>query len=200
MEAILGTEMIPSANKLKALATGAARLHAVEQEIAALQKRMKELEDEQKTLSRRTLPDLFDEVNLDRVGVPDALVDVVVENKYFANIPADWDEDRRNAAFDLVEEYGGGDMVTTVVSVAFGKGEKAVAEELKRRLEGLNWLEGRSVTLKQGIHWGTMSSWLREMYESEESRKIPLEPINGDVGRVCKIKPRKTASNRKKGK
>jgi hypothetical protein len=198
MEAILGTQMIPAKDKLKALAEGAARMAQVEAEMATLESQLKTLEKEHKKLSRHTLPDLFDEVNLDRIGVPDALADVVVESKYFANIPADWSDEQREAAFNLVEEYGGGDLVQTTVSIAFSKGEKRLAEELQRRLQGLNWLEGRPVSLKQYIHWGTMSSWLREMYQDENRPKIPLEPINGDVGRVCKIKPRKVSS--KKGK
>lgn len=189
--------LVPDKAAIEKLSERAKELMQKDEEIKALEKKLEEAKDEQKKLARQILPDLFDECGLDKIGVPDQLFDVVMKDKYFASISGQWPEDQREAAFDLIEEFGGGDMIATTVSVSFAKNEKPLAEELKKRLEGLNWLEGRPVKLVRAIHWGTLSSWLREMYQDETKAKIPLAPIGGDVARVCEVKPRPGA--KKKG-
>lgn len=189
--------LVPDKASIDKLADRAKELLAKKDEIEVLEKKLEEVQSEFKKLSRVTLPDLFDACGLDKIGVPDQLFDVVMKDKYFASISMQWPEEQREAAFDLIEEFGGVDMVATTVSVSFEKGDKLLAEELKKRLEGLNWLEGRPVKLVRNIHWGTLSSWLREMYQDESKAKIPLAPIGGDIARICEVKPRPGAKKQK---
>lgn len=184
---------IPDANQLRELAARAGELYELQQEIAQLEETLKAKKDEEKTLSRRTLPDLFDGVSLDRVGVPGLLFDLVLEPTYYGSIPAGDPEEKREEAFQLIEEYGGADLIRTKVQIDFPPSEIELAREIMARLQGMNELGGHVIRLEKQVHWATLGSWLKEMYSDEERPKIPLEPINGVVGRVCKIKPRKGA-------
>lgn len=100
-------------------------------EIADLESIIKQKKERRLELQMRELPAVLGEIGIDRIGLPDQGVDVVVAPYYHANIAADWEEQRKEQAFSWLEQAGHGDVVRAVVSVSFSRGELPMARELE---------------------------------------------------------------------
>jgi hypothetical protein len=102
---------------------------------------------------------------------------------YFkAVIPAKWDEAKRTAAMQELEEFGAGDLAKRMVCVSFPRSESADCEHLCNLLDE----NGYSYSLSFDIPWQTLTAWLRETVES--GQMPDLEKIGGQVGQVVKLK------------
>jgi len=157
-------------------------------EIEDLQTRLADKTKQLQTIREQRLVDLFSRagvkvLELDRDG---NLPPYVAKLKpfYKANIAADWPDDKREEAFDWLEENGEGDMIKRTFVVELGKDSEEDAEKLRKALEafGLDYNE------KLAVPHGTLTSWLKDRTE----KKLPLPElsiIGGQVGRVVEIKP-----------
>lgn len=105
---------------------------------------------------------------------------------YHANIAADWDDARREDAFEALGELGGQDLVKTVITVELGRGERALAQKVEAGLAKAGVPFRRSL----GVPWNTLTAFVRELIEE---RKImpPLDRLGATVGRVVTIKKEK---------
>jgi hypothetical protein len=126
---------------------------------------------------------------MDKAGIPNVTIDdghsvytVSVKTSYNANIAATWDNERRKAAFDWLDRNGHGSLIKTEVVTNFPRDER---DEVANFIGYLD-REGHSYLKREGVHAGTLSSWLREMITS--GRTPPLDVIGGYVERVAKIK------------
>lgn len=168
----------------------AEKLVTTDTTIDELEARLDGLKAERMELVMRTIPDFFDTLNTDKIGVPGADADVVVEPYYKANIAADWEPVRREAGFSWLEEAGHGDVIAVNVSVAFRRGEIEQARELQELIRtqfaGAN---SHEVSLSMGVPWGTLTALVKELIESGE--EVPLEKLGATVGRIAKIKRRR---------
>jgi hypothetical protein len=85
-----------------------------------------------------------------------------------------------------------GDLLRTVVSVAFGPGEDehaaACAGLLRGYFRGRNDIQ-KDVTEAVTVHWKTLTSFVKEQVESGEELPLPL--LGATVGRVAEIKKRR---------
>lgn len=200
------------------------RVRRLGYELAGLQAQAEEAEAHLKDVKNRVnefihkkLPDALDEIQTDRLGLPDADADMVLEPYYKANISSEWPEERQNAAFAWLEANGFGSLVRHEVTYSFRRGEEeradwlvqvvqAAAERRAERLAAPARAEGREVrpeetwdvpppVVRKTVPWNTLTSLVRtqsELPADDPARKIlPLELLGAVVGRIVKIKPRK---------
>ena len=183
-------------DKLAELKRGVQKARDMTQEKADLESRLKETNIALEEMKRKTLPDL-----LASAGVPSIEIEaegnqpgfrVDLKDDYYANIPADWPEDQRKAAFAYLTSLGEGDLIKTEVITSFGREDResalAFANELSR--------EGKSVALKEAIPFQTLTAWLKNKAEkhAKDPAKNPLpdlDKINGKIGKIVVIKPLK---------
>lgn len=155
-----------------------------------LEKQLKVLKQRKSQIESREIPDLFGEIGVDVIGLPDDNCDVIVRPYYKANIPASWDPDRREQAFRWLDENGHGDVISVTVSVDFQRGEKALADELvnliRTKFSGANSHQVKTV---MGVPWTTLTALVKEQVEQGEA--IPLDTLGATVGQVAKITKRK---------
>lgn len=189
---LVATQM-PSAAAMAALVDGAVELSKLNVTIDETEDLLKALKTRRVTLSQRTLPDLFDLVQTDRIGVPDAHADVVVSPRYYANIAADWDEERRERGFAALEAAGGGDLIRVVVEVSFGKDKINLARRLVESLKRWPHLGEAVVAVRKSVPWASLTAFVKS--ETEKKAPLPLSDLGATIGRECKIVKRKGKPN-----
>src|SRR5262245_51840119 len=90
-------------------------------EIESLEERLKERQSVVKELEYSTLPNLFTDIGIDRLGVPaegnSPAVKAELKDYYKAVIQAEWTEERRLAAFARMQALGMGDLIRRVIHI-----------------------------------------------------------------------------------
>ena len=163
----------------------AAELALIEKKIEAAEEELQRLKDDRAVLSSKELPELFDQVQTDHLGVPGWEADVVLKSGVHANIKTEWDEEKQRVAYDELERLGGSDLIKVTVSVSFAKGDIEVASDLKRYIERWNMLEGREVLMKKGVAWNTLTKFVSE--QMDRGTPVKLDLIGGSTYRSCVI-------------
>jgi hypothetical protein len=155
---------------------------------AELEERLKTTNKELNELYFRTLPDVMDEAGVGSIALPadgnNPPVELKAQPYYAANIAAGWPPERRQAAFDWLDQHGHGDLIKTEVTVRFDRGDLAVAQQLIGDLKE-DW--NLDANVKQAVSHQTLTAWLREQVE-EHQKLPPLDTIGATVGRVVKLK------------
>lgn len=179
----------PPEDKLERLRSLGATAMQIKIEVEQLEKQRKAQQAKLNQLLNKDLPALFEEAQVDNIGLSDYNVDMILMNYYHANIAADWPEDQREAAFSLIEKEGAGDLIRYVVSVSFNKDEYQAAKKLQEDLTRM----GIVPTVQKTIPWKTLTAWLKEQWEKRPhffTLEI-LELLGASVGKVVKPKERK---------
>src|SRR5688572_21070159 len=120
-EAPTAGEVAPSETSLEELREAAEVLVRKRQEVESLEKTLKQRKAELRDYEMRELVDVFDRVGTDHIGLPEMGFDAVVKPYYHASISADWDEGRRQDAFDLLDEKNAGDLVKAVITITIDR-------------------------------------------------------------------------------
>lgn len=175
---------------------GAARLRIAASKMVALEKQKESLEAQLKATNvelfetkTRTLPDLFAEIGTDIIGVPDSGVDVKVVPYVHANIAADWDDEKKNAAFEHLESVGGGDIVKNTVTVVFTRGQYDELLEWIEKVKGLNLpFDPPDMTVAKTVPWNTLTAFVKE--QVGRGTVLDLEKLGATVGSIAKIQKR----------
>jgi hypothetical protein len=140
-------------------------------------------------LRHRTLPELFSEVGIDRLGLVAEgnlpAYDASEAPFYHANIASDWEPARREAAFRWLDDNGHGDLIKTVITVQLGRDEHIRARELRDLLTA----RGYTFTDEKAVPWNTLTAFVRE--QDQAGNTLPLEVLGATIGRVVKLKERK---------
>ena len=97
------------------------QLRVTEQQIEDAETHLKSLKQDKKKLSTQLIPDLMDEMGVERVDV-DGLT-VTKKQIVAASIPVD----KRELAFDWLRERGLDDIIKNDVVVTFGRGQDNLA-------------------------------------------------------------------------
>lgn len=205
---------VPSTDQVRSIAEGATLLVAATNRVKELEAALDAAKAERKRLAHDVLPPLFDEAGTDRIGLPDDDLDLVIRPYYHASIGGDMPPDQQEAAFDHVEDLGGGNLLSTVIEIKLNRNQLEEARNLLERLRGMNDLpEGVIFRLTRGIPWATLTSFLREFFERRDDvlqsigegeeppapyDKTPnLELLGATVGRVAKIEKRPRRKGRR---
>ena len=158
--------------------------------IRAMKERLGVLTKQRTEMARKVLPDFFDNtLHTDRLGVPEAGVDVVIEPFYHANIRTDWPEDQRQRGFSYLEQSGDGDVISVVLTVEFGRRELALARELEQMIRLSKFGNSNPPALVMSVPWNTLTSLVRKKIEA--GKKVDLEVLGATIGRQADVKRRK---------
>lgn len=178
---------VAGGDKLDAVRGLARRLRDLEREAQDLDDRKKAVDRAIAELQFAELPDAFDAAHMDaytlRAEGNSPAYEAEIKPYYRANIAADWPDEKRRAAFYLLDSRGAGDLVRAVVSVTFGKRELERARSLETELRVM----GLEPEVKMTVPWATLTAWLREEVEVRKSVP-PLDVIGGTVGRRVTLK------------
>jgi hypothetical protein len=178
----------PTAEGLAKLSQHGRRLLEVESRIIDAEEELRALKSERNDITMRQMPEVFDEVGTDHIGIPGAGVDLVLQPYYSASLPRD-DLERQEAGFRWLEENGHGDLIKATVTIEFTRSEIEKARELAEKVQDLLGDE-RSVGIVTSVHWQTLTAFVREQIEKYNA-VLPLDVLGATVGRVVKIKKRK---------
>jgi uncharacterized protein YjiS (DUF1127 family) len=157
-------------------------------EIATLEERLKEKSRAARELDHVTLPTLFNDIGIDRLGVPAEgnapAINAILSDYYRANIAADWSEERRIAAFTRMQKIGMSDLIRRVIHISFDPkdaGWEAVAELLTDM--------GVQFTVQLMVPWQTLTAALKAHYDAgQRLSAAELEELGATVGQIVKLK------------
>lgn len=178
--------------KLGAVAAIANRQLAEEDEVAALESRLKEAKARLFKTTTTDLPQALLSLGLRSVTLDNGCV-VKVNDFYEANIPAPGTiakakgsakgelAKRAQACYAWLREHEYGDLIKRQVAVEFGRGEDGTAEKVAEFLRS----KGLPVVDVSTVHPSTLKSFVKERIESGEP--FPVELFNVTVGSVSKI-------------
>lgn len=207
----------PSENESRDLTAMGRELYAVDDEISRLEAQLETKKARRKVLTDEELPAYMLKIGQDSVGLPEFGVDLVLENYTHANIAADWEPERRQAAFDWLEEHGHGDLVKTEFTILFPRFMLPAARWLAEHVRTLRPVIGiteekvtgkgkskvvskviveREVEIPEavvglGVPWNTLTAWAKGQLKAGE--ELPLEVLGVTVGQIVKIKEREQA-------
>jgi hypothetical protein len=180
----------PTQQQSLSLTEAARQLVAVEHNLQEAEELVERLKAQRRELAEVTIPDLMDAAGQDRIGLPEAGVDIELKPYYSASLPKD--ADMREAALRWLVENGHGDLIKSEVSVEFGRGEhnaaRSVAAVIEEQLVQMDMLD-TPVRQNETVHHMTFGGFVRREYE--EGRSLPLTLLGATVGRAAKIKRRK---------
>lgn len=148
-----------------------------EQEISALEQKLK---DEKKALLKLTdeeLPTMLAEIGLTSMKLDDGS-EVTVKPTYGASILVD----NRPAAYDWLRDHGYDDIIKNTVACAFGRGEDDQASAFKAFAE----TQGYVAEQKTEIHPQTLRAFVKERVESGD--EFPMELFGAYVGQRAVVK------------
>lgn len=178
-------EKTASNEELGELRERARQLVESERLISRMEQTLSELKNTKNTLAHKTLPDLMNDLGLDRYGYADAGVDLELKPYAKASIPQSWDEEKQEAGYAHLEELGVGDIIRHEVTIVFGRDSAEEAEALKQELVE----RGHLVSLKKTVPWNTLTATVKEL--AEKGAEMDLERIGAVLGEVVKLKERK---------
>jgi hypothetical protein len=178
-------------DKLDALRAVARRLRDKRAEITSLDERLSEAKAEVRQIETKEMVDLMAEVGVDKVGLPAEgnypACDAELKPYYHAVISADWEPERRQAAFAWLDSAGHGDLIKTAITVLIPRDDRAMAVSIQHYLEQC----GVQHQVLLDVPWNTLTAFVKEQVEKYH-RTPPLETLGATVGQVVKLKARKT--------
>lgn len=166
-------------NMARAMRDLALEIKSLEELMASKQKLLTQL-------STKDLPDLFDQHHIRSIGLDaegnEPAYDVVAQPYYKAVLPKEED-----AGLRWLEEEGHGDMIRRSYTVNLNKDSQKEAAALRKFLEK----HDMAFDEKETVPWTTLTAFVKEQIEKRH-KTPPLEILGATVGRVVKLKPRRT--------
>lgn len=151
-----------------------------------LNNRSKELGTKIYEIRTKKLVDLFDQVGVSKLGIPESgnlpAYEIELIDHVKANL-GDLDEKDFAKAIAWLEKKGLGDMIKTTITVSFGMGKE---EEVKRKklvafLEKLKISYGSSF----GVPWNTLTAYVKAQLKAKKS--LPLKLLGATVERTAAL-------------
>lgn len=196
----------PTTEESASLTTLGRELVDIDRRLTKYAEVAKELAARKLELQMRVLVDAMDAVGQDRIGMPgegdDPGCDLVSDDYFKAGLPNPdtFKTDEEKAEAQRLRDEGiafltedAPDLLSTTVTVTLPKGSLEKAREIMGYLtseQGAGIDESR-VSLDEGVHWGTLTSWVKEQIRVRKRSDLPLKALGATVGRIVKIVPRK---------
>jgi hypothetical protein len=148
-----------------------------------LEERLKSVNGRINTIEFQELVDVMHELDCTAFTIPaegnTPAFEFDLSTYYRASIAKDWEEQRREAAFDAIPD----ELVKITVRAEFAKGEaedaRALADELVTA--------GYTIVVEKGVHHSTLTAWIKEQFET--GGDIPnLETIGAFIAPKVKVK------------
>ncbi len=161
-------------------------------EIANVESRLSELKAERLKIEFEKLPEMYDAAGIDSLGIPKEGNQPAYDGKlkpfYRANISADWEPEKRDAAFKWLIKNGHGDLIKTEIVIRLGRGDVKLLNDIKKRLKPL--MKKIDITVGLNVPWNTLTAFVKEQIE-EKKAILPLDILGAQVGKIVELKPRK---------
>lgn len=184
-------QTVPTEENTTRLRKMGTELVLVSQHIRELEQQLEQEKKRRTELATMKMPSLMSEIGVDRIGLAEVGVDLVIEPYYHANISKDWDDDRREAAFKYLEDMDSGDLIKSVLIITAARGDweamRKVAEQIDRLLADAG-IETQP-SLEKTVPWNTLTAFVKE--QLRQGTALDLEMLGATVGSVVKIKKRK---------
>ena len=169
-------ESLGAVNEAKELSDQVVKLKSLEDEIAAQEKKLKELKRQSELLSGEVIPTMMQEMNISTLKLADGSA-VEVKPIYGASIP----KDKQEGAFKWLRDNGLGDLIKNEITVAFGRNEDNKAMAYASLAQG----QGYEPVQKLKVEPMTLKALVRERLES--GKEMPTELFNVFAGNQTKI-------------
>jgi len=169
-------ESLGAVNEAKELSDQVVKLKSLEDEIAAQEKKLKELKRQSELLSGEVIPTMMQEMNISTLKLADGSA-VEVKPIYGASIP----KDKQEGAFKWLRDNGLGDLIKNQIIVAFGRNEDNKAMAYANLAQG----QGYEPVQKLKVEPMTLKALVRERLES--GKEMPTELFNVFAGNQTKI-------------
>lgn len=161
---------------LKALSEKSNQLQKLDDAIKEAEQTLGQLKAEYRELSEVDIPSMLSELGLSEITLKDGNK-ISTSTYYSARIS----EDKRDEAFQWLNNNGFGDIVKNTVSVSFGREEDDSAKKLVDNLED----NGYSTAQKKWVEPMTLKAFVRE--QVEKGSDLPLETFNVYIGQKTRI-------------
>ena len=161
---------------LKALSEKSNQLQKLDDAIQEAEQTLGQLKAEYRELSEVDIPSMLSELGLSEITLKDGNK-ISTSTYYSARIS----EDKRDEAFQWLNDNGFGDIVKNTVSVSFGREEDDSARKLVDSLED----NGYTTAQKQWVEPMTLKAFVRE--QVEKGSDLPLETFNVYIGQKTRI-------------
>jgi len=179
-------------DKLKQLQAMGAQARDLEFEILSLEEQLKEKKSALQELYQNKIPTLMDVAGVDAIGIPPAGnlpgTDYKLRDYYSASIAAKWPEEKKEEAYAVLKAHKAESLIKAEVTAKLPKGKLAIAKKLIKAAHDLKI----DADLKISVHAGTLSAWLRELYDDgQQLTTAELKKLGASVGRTVQPKERK---------
>ena len=161
---------------LKALSEKSNQLQKLDDAIKEAEQTLGQLKAEYRELSEVDIPSMLSELGLSEITLKDGNK-ISTSTYYSARIS----EDKREEAFNWLNNNGFGDIVKNTVSVSFGREEDDSARKLVDSLED----NGYATAQKKWVEPMTLKAFVRE--QVEKGSDLPLETFNVYIGQKTRI-------------
>lgn len=189
-EQLANFKPIPQEDKLDKIRVVVRETMEAELVRADLEERLREVSSKITKSYTEVLPAMMEEAQTDSVSLtPDGNfpgATAQLKPYYRANIAASWDEERKQAAYDWLDENGHGDLVATLVTIQLPREER---NKLKKLVAALRPLRV-SYDVRNSTNHNTLTAWLKEEIERNRS-VLPLDTLGATVGKIVHVKARK---------
>ncbi len=162
---------------LRTVSELARAIAAKEQEVADLDRQLKDAKKELLKLTDEELPACMAEMGLASFTLDDGS-QIDVKPTYGASILVD----NRPAAYEWLRDNGYDDIIKNNVSVSFGRGEDEIANAFKAVVEKEGYIPQQDTS----IHAGTLKAFVRERVEAGD--EFPMDLFGAYVGQRAFIK------------
>lgn len=168
--------MTVGSNSMSALANLAQQQADLEHEMDVTEASLKMLKERHRKIAEEMLPELMDELAIEKFETKDGLK-IDVSEKVRASIS----KGNQSAAFAWLEEHGHGGLIKSEVKVAMAKGDIETAHTAIATLTAA----GLQPEAKYAVHPQTLGAWVREMLE--EGEDIPQDILGVFRQRIAKV-------------
>ena len=172
------------------------RLNEKLAEAVALKEMVDQLEDDLSAakkqlthISTSVIPDMMTEIGME--SCTQNGWEVKLHQFVSGSLPKD--HDARMKAIHWMADHDGSELVKSVMTVVFTKGQHNMALDLARRVEE----EGFAPNLTYDVHAQTLASYARERLKNGE--EVDTDVLGLYTGTVAKFSPIKEKNSRKKG-
>ena len=171
------TKMLGKTENIQSLADQVEKLNTLDQQVALLEKNLKQKKKDFEYLSGEVIPTMMAEMGLSQLKLMDGS-SVDVKPNYSANITIA----NRDAAFNWLRTNGLGDIIKNEISVSFGRNEDNKAADYA----ALASERGYQPTQKLKVEPMTLKALVRERIEN--GKEMPTDLFNVFVGNKTTIK------------
>jgi hypothetical protein len=139
-------------------------LWQLEKDIAIQQDKLNRMSAKKAMLENVDLPEAMTELGSSNFTTDDGYI-CQVQHKIFGSLPSRDDPDKRYAAIEYLKEHDGAELITSDVTVSFGKGDIKSANRMFRLLGarlGEFGFQPQPIKVDSNVHHSSLAAWGRK--------------------------------------